>query len=145
MLSCGPEPSPKTKTLGISNWKHKNNLRKFCRGLKFCLPPLTLIPICEIRSKSLVVHYSRKEIQITFHLVNFAFVCKMLSIFTVYNDAQHHIYDTRGWVWYRSKDVWILGYLDLQKYSIFSGPMPPAKLFWVKNKPCLIWVQKNEV
>ena len=38
-----------------------------------------------------------------------------------------------------------LGYLDLLKYSIFSGPMPPAKLFWVKNKLCLIWVQKNEV
>ena len=30
----------------------------------------TLIPICEIRSKSLVGHYSGKKIQITFHLVN---------------------------------------------------------------------------
>ena len=26
-------------------------------------------------------------------------------------------------------DNYKVGYLDLQKYSIFSGPIPPAKLF----------------
>ena len=31
-------------------------------------------------------------------LVNLAFARKMLSIFTVYNNDQHHIYEARGWV-----------------------------------------------
>ena len=57
---------------------------------------LTLIPICKIRSKSLVGHYSGKEIQITFHLVNLAFARKWLSDFIIYNNDPHYRIDRLG-------------------------------------------------
>ena len=38
-----------------------------------------------------------------------------------------------------------LGYLELQKYAIVSGPMLRGKLFWVKNKLHLLWAQNIEV
>ena len=49
-----------------------------------------------MRSKSLVVHYSGKEIQITFHLVNLEFTRKFYLIFIISHDEPHYRIDRLG-------------------------------------------------
>ena len=48
------------------------------------------------RSKSLVVHYSGKEIQITFHLVNLEFTRKFYLIFIISHNEPHYRIDRLG-------------------------------------------------
>ena len=60
-----------------------------------------MIPICEIRSKSLVGHYGGKEIQITFHLVNLAFPRTFYLIFIIYNNDENLLSEKLSELLYR--------------------------------------------